>query len=181
MLIKSKTSTLSHFLTMHALDAEKITYLLNRGEYFLKEVIAKQKVLDTLNGKVIANLFFEPSTRTRNSFEIAEKRLGAIILSPSMSESSTAKGELLIDTLHNLTAMGTSLFVIRHPDNNLAEFLATELRSSAAVAIVGDAKHSRVARSLISGLNTMGVQQIRLITPKDLVIENPETLNAEVF
>ncbi len=214
MLTKSKPPELSHLLTMKSLDAAKITYLIDRAEYFLKNVIAKNAVLDTLRGKVIANLFFEPSTRTRNSFEIAEKRLGAIILSPSMSESSTTKGELLVDTLHNLTAMGTSLFVIRHPDNNLAEFLATELRSSAAivnagdgsnehptqtlldlmtirqhfkdfskltVAIVGDVKHSRVARSLISGLNTMGVQQIRLITPKNLAIDNPEALNATVF
>ena len=214
MLTKPKTPLLSHLLTMQSLDAEKITYLLDRAEYFLKNVLSKNGVLDVLRGKVIANLFFEPSTRTRNSFEIAEHRLGAIVLSPGMNQSSTLKGELLIDTLHNLEAMGVVLFVIRHPDNNLAQFLAAELHSKVtiinagdgsnehptqtlldlmtirqsfkdfsklSIAIVGDAKHSRVARSLISGLQTMNVPDIRVITPKNLAFNNTQDSKISIF
>src|SRR3989338_3618961 len=129
---------LHHLLTMQSLDVKQITYLLNRADYFLKTVIAKQSVLNTLHGKVIVNLFFEPSTRTRNSFEIAAHRLGAIVLSPDMKQSSTSKGELLIDTIRNLEAMGASLLIIRHSDNHLAHFLSTELKAHVAVVNAGD-------------------------------------------
>lgn len=199
---------------MRSLSAENITYLLDRAEYFLQTTITKQEVLKTLHGKVIANLFFEPSTRTRNSFEIAEHRLGAIVLSPDMKQASTMKGELLIDTILNLEAMGVSLLVIRHPDNNLAEFLATELRSHIAVvnagdgsnehptqtlldlltirqhfknffditiAIVGDILHSRVARSLIIGLQIMGVKKIRIISPEIFTPLDAEAMKVDVF
>ena len=187
-----------HLLSMQSLDAKKITQLLDRAEFFLKTAVAKEEVLSTLRGKVIVNLFFEPSTRTRNSFEIAAHRLGAIVLSPDMKQSSTTKGELLIDTIRNLEAMGAALLVIRHPDDHLAHFLSTELQANLAivnagdgsnehptqtlldlmtirqhfkkfsdltVAIVGDVAHSRVARSLMMGLQMMGVKKIRLIAP----------------
>src|SRR3990167_10385437 len=124
---------LQHLLSIKSLDPAKVIYLLDRAEYFLKTAIEKQTVLTTLHGKVVANLFFESSTRTRNSFEIAAHRLGAIVLSPDMKQSSTMKGELLIDTMRNLEAMGVSLLVIRHPDNNLAEFLASELQTRISV------------------------------------------------
>lgn len=205
---------LHHFLTMRSLTAENITYLLDRAEYFLQTTIAKQEVLSTLHGKVIVNLFFEPSTRTRNSFEIAEHRLGAIVLSPDMKQASTMKGELLVDTIHNLEAMGVSLLVIRHPDNNLAEFLASELRTHLAVvnagdgsnehptqtlldlltirqhfknfsdltvAIVGDVLHSRVARSLIIGLQTLRVKKIHIIAPAVLTPPDAEAMQVDVF
>lgn len=197
-MLKSTPLTMHHLLSMQSLNEKMITYLLDRAETFLKTVVAKQAMLDTLRGKVIVNLFFEPSTRTRNSFEIAAKRLGAIVLSPDMQQSSTKKGELLIDTIRNLEAMGASLLVIRHPDNHLANFLATELNASLSivnagdgsnehptqtlldlmtirqhfqtfahltVAIVGDVAHSRVARSLVIGLQTMGVTNIHLVAP----------------
>src|SRR3990167_6348095 len=140
---------LHHLLSMQSLDEKKITYLLDRAEYFLKTCVAKQDVLTTLRGKVIVNLFFEPSTRTRNSFEIAEHRLGAIVLSPDMKQASTMKGELLIDTILNLEAMGVSLLVIRHPDNNLAEFLATELRTHVAVINAGDGSNEHPTQTLL--------------------------------
>src|SRR3990167_2870338 len=132
-MLKPKPPTLHHLLSMQSLDKDKIIYLLDRADYFLKTAVAKQEVLTTLRGKVIVNLFFEPSTRTRNSFEIAEQRLGAIVLTPTMNQSSTVKGELLIDTLRNLQATGVALFVIRHSDNNLAQFLSAELHSGAAI------------------------------------------------
>lgn len=215
-MTKIKFPSLFHFLSMQLLDAEKITYLLDRAEYFLKKVVAHNMVLDTLHGRVIANLFFESSTRTRNAFEIAGKRLGAIVLSPDMKQSATIKGELLIDTLHNLQAMGVELFVIRHPNNNLAQFLAGELKTHVpiinagdgsnehptqalldlmtirqhfqvqtwpklTVAIIGDVKHSRVARSLIAGLHMMGVERIRIIAPKNFQMDDAKAMRVDVF
>src|SRR3989338_9655486 len=128
-MLKPKPFVLHHLLSMQSLDKNKIIYLLDRADYFLKNAVAKQEVLNTLHGKVVVNLFFEPSTRTRNSFEIAAHRLGAIVLSPDMKQSSAAKDEIIIDTVRNLEAMGASLLVIRHPDNHLAQFLAAEVKT----------------------------------------------------
>lgn len=203
-----------HFLTVQSLDQKKILSLLKRADEFLKTTVLKQEVLTTLRGKVIANLFFESSTRTRNSFEIAAHRLGAIVLSPDMKQSAATKGELLIDTIRNLEAMGAALLVIRHPDNHLAQFLSMELKtqipivnagdgsnehptqtlldlmtirqnfpdfSSLTIAIVGDVVHSRVARSLMLGLQIMGVEHIRIIAPKYFTPPEDEFPRAEVF
>lgn len=205
---------LHHLLSMQSLDKNAITYLLDRAEYFLKSVIEKNAVLDILHGRVVANLFFEPSTRARNSFEIAEHRLGAIVLSPNMKQASTSKGELLIDTIRNLEAMGVSLLVIRHPDNHFAQFLATESSTSVAivnagdghnehptqalmdlmtirqhfpdfsaltVAIAGDVVHSRVARSLVMGLQLMGVGKIRIIGPENFISTEAPFSGVEVY
>lgn len=144
-----KPPKLHHLLSMQSLDQQKITYLLDRAEVFLKTVIAKQDVLTTLRGKVVVNLFFEPSTRSRNSFEIAAHRLGAIVLSPNMQQSSTIKGELLIDTIHNLEAMGAALLVIRHPDNHLAQFLSAELKTEIAVVNAGDGSNEHPTQTLL--------------------------------
>ncbi len=148
-MLKQKPPILHHLLTMQSLNKDKITYLLDRAEYFLKTAIAKQEVLTTLRGKVIANLFFESSTRTRNSFEIAEHRLGAIVLSPDMKQSATMKGEILIDTIRNLESMGVALLVIRHPDNHLAQFLASELKTVAAVVNAGDGSNEHPTQTLL--------------------------------
>lgn len=148
-MLKGKPTSLHHLLTMKSLDRDMITYLLDRADHFLKTTIAKQDVLKTLHGKVIANLFFEPSTRTRNSFEIAAHRLGAIVLSPDMKQSSTAKGELLIDTIRNLEAMGVSLLVIRHPDNHLAQFLSYEVKTNMAVVNAGDGSNEHPTQTLL--------------------------------
>lgn len=213
-MLKPKPPTLHHLLTMHSLDQKKITYLLDRAEYFLQTCIARQTVLETLRGKVIVNLFFEPSTRTRNSFEIAAHRLGAIVLSPDMKQSSTVKGEILIDTIRNLEAMGASLLVIRHPENHLTQFLSAELKTDVAVvnagdgsnehptqtlldlmtirqhfpdfaklnvAILGDVVHSRVARSLMTGLQCMGVSKIRIIAPDYFTPPDAELNQVDVY
>ncbi|MCX7121574.1 MAG: aspartate carbamoyltransferase catalytic subunit [Gammaproteobacteria bacterium] len=212
--MKPNPPVMHHLLSMQSLDEKKITYLLDRAEYFLKTAVAKQEVLTTLNGKVIVNLFFESSTRTRNSFAIAARRLGAIVLSPNMKQSSTVKGEILIDTIRNFEAMGVAMLVIRHPDNHLADFLSIELKTAIAVvnagdgnnehptqalldlmtirqhfkkfagltvAIVGDVLHSRVARSLIIGLQTMGVARIRIIAPEYFTPEEAEKSGVDVF
>ena len=151
MLMKSKLKppVLHHLLTMQALDKEKILYFLARADEFLKTAIAKNSVLDTLTGKVVVNLFFESSTRTRNSFAIAAKRLNALLLSPNMKQSATIKGELLIDTIRNFEAMGVSLLVIRHPDNHLAQFLSVELQTEIAVVNAGDGSNEHPTQALI--------------------------------
>lgn|SRR3990167_1857068 len=207
---------LHHFLTMRSLKRDDILYFFDRAEYFLKTAIAKKAVLKTLAGHVIVNLFFESSTRTRNSFSIAAYRMGAMVLSPDMRQSSTQKGELLIDTINNLAAMGASMLIVRHSDNHLAQFLASELKSDVAVinagdgknehptqalidlmtirqhfsefsplkvAIVGDVIHSRVARSLVIGLRSMGVTNIRFIGPKDFMpdMSAPEFTQVQCF
>jgi len=140
---------LHHLLGIQSLDQKQIIYLLDRAEYFLKTAVAKQEMLTTLRGKVVVNLFFEPSTRTRNSFEIAAHRLGAIVLSPDMKQSSTTKGELLIDTIRNLEAMGASLLVIRHPDNHLAQFLAAEVNTQVSVVNAGDGSNEHPTQTLL--------------------------------
>lgn len=140
---------MQHLLSMHALDKKQMIAFFDRGEFFLKTTVAKQEVLNTLHGKVIVNLFFEPSTRTRNSFAIAGNRLGAIVLSPNMKNSSTVKGELLVDTIHNLEAMGASLLVIRHPDNHLAQFIAGEILSSVSVVNAGDGSNEHPTQALL--------------------------------
>ena len=110
-----KPPILRHFLSVQSLNVDNITYLLDRAEFFLKGAVAKQEVLPTLRGKVIINLFFEPSTRTRSSFELAAKRLKANTLVLTKEASSTEKGETLIDTARTIEAMAPDVLVLRHP------------------------------------------------------------------
>lgn len=138
-----------HLLAINTLDQEKILYLLDRADYFLKTAVEKKAMLETLTGRVMMNLFFEPSTRTRNSFEIAGKRLNAIVLSPDVKQSSTIKGELLSDTIRNIESMGVELLVVRHPDNHLADFLAAESRTGIAIVNAGDGSHEHPTQALI--------------------------------
>ncbi|OGT25637.1 MAG: aspartate carbamoyltransferase [Gammaproteobacteria bacterium RIFCSPLOWO2_02_FULL_42_14] len=147
--MKAKPPILRHLLSMQSLDREKIIYLLNRAEFFLKAAVVKEETLDTLRGKVVVNLFFEPSTRTRCSFEIATHRLGAILLSPDTKQSSMIKGEILIDTILNLEAMGAHLLIVRHADNHLAQFLAGESRAGVAVINAGDGSNEHPTQALI--------------------------------
>lgn len=148
-MLKFNPPRLKHMLSMETLDKNIISYLLDRSEHFIATCIKKNQVLSTFAGQVVVNLFFEPSTRTRNSFEIAAHRFSAIVLSPDMQQSSTQKGELLIDTIHNFEAMGAKLLVIRHSDNNLAQFLAAELRTSISVINAGDGSNEHPTQTLI--------------------------------
>ncbi|MFV9988947.1 MAG: aspartate carbamoyltransferase catalytic subunit [Coxiella endosymbiont of Dermacentor nuttalli] len=195
-----------HLISMQSLTQNQINLILQRANYFLIR-IKKNQIFDTLKGQVIANLFFETSTRTRNSFEIAEKRLGAIVLSPDLKVSAINKGESISDTAQNLQAMGVRFFIIRHTENNQPRMLAEQLKYSAVinagdgnhqhptqglidlmtiqqyksdwaklcVVIIGDIYHSRVANSLIDGLLIMGVPDIRLTGPSELL---PKTLKS---
>jgi aspartate carbamoyltransferase catalytic subunit len=171
------------------LSREVISAILDTAESF-KEVSTREiKKVPTLRGRTIINLFFEPSTRTRTSFEIAGKRLSADVINISGSTSSATKGENLLDTARNLEAMKPDILVIRHSSSGAPHLVAREIKSSVInagdgahehptqalldlmtirehkkkleglkVAIVGDIAHSRVARSNIFAMNTLGMK-----------------------
>jgi aspartate carbamoyltransferase catalytic subunit len=206
---------LKHFLTIEGLRREILVEILDRAEGFLG--VAKQAVkkVPLCRGKVIANLFFETSTRTRTTFELAAKRLSADVLNLNVSTSATAKGETLLDTLRNLEAMHVDMFVVRHGSSGAAHFIATHAAphvsvinagdgrhshptqgmldmftirhhkpdfAAIKVAIVGDILHSRVARSQILALNTLGASEVRVIGPRTLIPEcAAEALGVRVF
>jgi aspartate carbamoyltransferase catalytic subunit len=176
-----------HLLGIDGLDADEITLILDTAEA-MKEIGGRAiKKVPTLRGRTVVNLFFEPSTRTRTSFEIAEKRLSADTLSVATATSSVTKGESLLDTVRNLEAMSPDMIVMRHASSGAPHLLARTCRSTIInagdgmhehptqalldaftirehkrrlaglkVAIVGDLMHSRVLRSNIALLNTMG-------------------------
>jgi aspartate carbamoyltransferase catalytic subunit len=167
-----------------------------------------------LRGKTIINLFFENSTRTRSTFELAAKRLSADVMNFNINTSATSKGESLLDTLHNLEAMHTDMFVVRHNQSGAAEFIAQHVAphvsvinagdgchahptqamldmftirrhkqdfANLRVAIIGDILHSRVARSQIQALATLGVGEIRVIGPQTLLPRESQTLGVHVY
>jgi len=205
---------LKHFLTIDGLNRELLTEILDTAESFAGVSERTVKKVPLLRGKIITNLFFETSTRTRTTFELAAKRLSADVLSLNISASSTSKGETLLDTLRNLEAMHCDMFVVRHADSGAAHFIAQHAAphisvinagdgshahptqamldmftirrhkgdfSQLKVAIVGDIQHSRVARSQILALNTLGVKEVRIIGPATLMPDHAETLGVKVF
>ncbi len=205
---------LRHFLTIEGLGAEVLTEILDQAEGFLGVARQAVKKVPLCRGKVIANLFFETSTRTRTTFELAAKRLSADVLNLNISTSATAKGETLLDTLRNLEAMHVDMFVVRHASSGAAHFIAAHAAPHVSVinagdgrhshptqgmldmftirrhkgdfadlrvAIVGDVLHSRVARSQIAALNTLGAREVRIIAPRTLVPRHAEALGVRVF
>ena len=193
---------LQHLLTTEGLPREVITRILDTAEPFTVVAEREVKKLPLLRGKSVFNLFFENSTRTRTTFEIAAKRLSADVINLDIARSSTAKGESLLDTIANLSAMHADMFVVRHSESGapylIAQHCAPHVHvvnagdgrhahptqglldmytirhykrdfSNLTVAIVGDIVHSRVARSDIHALTTLGVPEIRAVGPKTLV------------
>jgi aspartate carbamoyltransferase catalytic subunit len=146
--MKKSKLPIKHLIDMSALTSDIILDIFQRTQYFSRQC-KKGNVLKTLADKQIINLFFEASTRTSNSFTIAAKRLGAILLNPTMSLSATAKGESLLDTIYTLEAMGTNLFVIRHCANHTAQFLASELKTHAAIINAGDGNNHHPTQGLL--------------------------------
>jgi aspartate carbamoyltransferase catalytic subunit len=178
-----------HLLGITGLEADEITLILDTTEA-MKEIGGRAiKKVPTLRGRTVVNLFFEPSTRTRTSFEIAEKRLSADTLSIATATSSVTKGETLVDTVRNLEAMSPDMIVMRHASSGAPELLSRMCRSTIInagdgmhehptqalldaftirehkrrlsglkVAIVGDLLHSRVLRSNVRLLTTMGAE-----------------------
>lgn len=136
-----------HILGLEELTAEEITLILDTAES-MKEVSERDvKKVPALRGVTVCNLFFEPSTRTRSSFEIAEKRLSADVLNFTTSQSSVVKGESLLDTARNLEAMGASMIVIRHPMSGAPWLLAKKLNSS--IINAGDGSHEHPSQGLL--------------------------------
>jgi len=136
-----------HILGLEELTAEEITLVLDTA-VSMKEVSERDvKKVPALRGVTVCNLFFEPSTRTRSSFEIAEKRLSADVLNFTTSQSSVVKGESLLDTARNLEAMGASMIVIRHPMSGAPWLLARELDSS--IINAGDGSHEHPSQALL--------------------------------
>ena len=193
---------LKHFLTIEGLDKKLLTEILDTAESFAGISEHQVKKVPLLRGKTIVNLFFENSTRTRTTFELAATRLSADVLNMNIATSATSKGESLLDTIHNLEAMHVDMFVVRHAISGAAHFIAQHTAPHISVinagdgqhahptqamldmftirqhkkqfeglkvAIVGDILHSRVARSQILALNTLGVSEVRVIAPKTLL------------
>jgi len=205
---------LRHFLAIEGLPKTVLTQILDTAESFATPREHHGKKVDLLKGHTIANLFFEPSTRTRTTFELAAKRLSADVLNINISASSSSKGETLLDMLRNLEAMHIDMFVVRHGSSGAAHFIANNVPShvsvlnagdgshehptqamldmftirqhkpdfpSLRVAIVGDLMHSRVARSQIHALNTLGVGELRVIAPQTLLPAGVEKLGVQVY
>jgi aspartate carbamoyltransferase catalytic subunit len=205
---------LKHFLTVEGLDRQILTDILDTAESFTSVTDRSIKKVPILRGKTVANLFFEASTRTRSTFELAAQRLSADILNLNINTSATVKGESLLDTIRNLEAMQIDMFVIRHQDSGSAHFFAQHVRPGVSVlnagdgqhahptqamldmftirrhkqnfenltvAIVGDIKHSRVARSQIHALNILNTGQVRVIAPSTLLPVDCEDLGVQVF
>ncbi len=210
----TESGHLRHFLTIEGLKRPLLTEIMDRAEQFSSIGNRQVKKVPLLRGKTIMNLFFENSTRTRTTFELAAKRLSADVMSLNISTSATSKGESLLDTLHNLEAMHTDMFVVRHNQSGAAEFIAQHVAPHVSVinagdgchahptqamldmftirrhkqhfpdlrvAIIGDILHSRVARSQIQALSTLGVGEIRVIGPKTLLPSDCQTLGVHVY
>ncbi len=205
---------LKHLLTLKGLDRRTLTQLLDDAERFVSPVGGEVIRSNSLAGRTVANLFFEPSTRTRASFDLAGKRLGADVLNLDVNTSSRKKGESILDTIYTLRAMQVDIMVVRdasagvpayiarnvndhlsilnageadvsHPTQGLLDLLTIRQRlgrfEDLTVAIVGDIAHSRVARSAAQGLHTLGVGELRLISPPPLAPEPDEMPYAKIL
>lgn len=142
-------ASLRHFLTTEGLSHSLMTQIMDRAEQFLGEDPRQLKKMPLLKGKSIVNLFFENSTRTRTTFEIAAKSLSADVVSLDISTSATAKGESLLDTLKNLEAMGADLFVVRHNQSGAPHFIAEHCTPNLAIVNAGDGLHAHPTQAML--------------------------------
>ena len=209
-----KQGRLRHLLTIEGLKRQQIIDILDTAESFVSVSTQQVRKVPLLRGKTIVNLFFEPSTRTLTTFELAAKRLSADVLKINVDTSATVKGESLLDMLRNLEAMQCDMFVVRHGDSGAAHLIAQHVAPHISVinagdgrhahptqalldmftirrhkkefaplivTIVGDIMHSRVARSQIHALTTLGVSELRVVAPKTLIPNQVEDLGVHVF
>jgi aspartate carbamoyltransferase catalytic subunit len=224
--------SLRHLLTLDGLPARILTQILDTAESFISlaerggrtasrtgpaadgmERVREIKKVPLLRGKAIFNLFFEPSTRTRTTFEIAAKRLSADVVNLNIAASAQSKGETLLDTVANLSAMQADMFVVRHAASGASHLIARHVaphihvvnagdgrcahptqglldmftirRHKGAfhnlrVAVVGDLLHSRVARSQIHALTTLGCPEVRVVAPRTLLPRDVDSLGVQV-
>jgi aspartate carbamoyltransferase catalytic subunit len=214
----NKNGELQHLLTIEGLPKSIINHILDTASSFVSISDREVKKVPLMRGKSVFNLFFENSTRTRTTFEIAAKRLSADVINLNIAASSTAKGESLLDTIDNLAAMHADMFVVRHSQSGAPFLISKHLDdhgqkdihvvnagdgrhahptqglldmytirhykkdfSNLTVAIVGDILHSRVARSDIHALTTLGVPEIRAIGPATLLPGGLEQMGVRLF
>jgi aspartate carbamoyltransferase catalytic subunit len=214
----TRDGELQHLLTLEGLPADVIMRILDTAIPFVSVAERDVKKVPLLRGKTVFNLFFENSTRTRTTFEIAAKRLSADVINLNINASSTSKGETLLDTIDNLVAMNADMFVVRHSQSGAPHLIAAHLSATdqlqirvinagdgrhahptqglldlftirhykrdfrnLTVAVVGDVLHSRVARSLIHGLTTLGTPEVRVIAPQTLLPTGVESMGVRVF
>jgi aspartate carbamoyltransferase catalytic subunit len=210
----TKDGKLKHLLSIDGLPKNILNEILDTAESFVGIAEREVKKVPLLRGKTVCNIFFENSTRTRTTFEIAAKRLSADVINLNVSTSSQSKGETILDTVNNLIAMHADMFVVRHNQSGAAHLIAQHVPDHISVinagdgrhshptqglldvftirkfkpemhnlriAIVGDILHSRVARSEIHALTTLGVPEIRVIAPKTLLPTDVEKLGVQVF
>ncbi len=189
---------LRHLLTLSGLGADLLTGILDDAERFLTAPGETPVRSRALEGRTIGNLFFEPSTRTRASFDLAGRRLGADVLNLDVNTSSRKKGESILDTIYTLQAMSVDFMIVRDASANVPAYIARHVEdhvsilnageadvshptqglldaftirrhkpdlANLAVVIVGDIRHSRVARSAAEALTTLGVGELRLVSP----------------
>ncbi len=194
--------TLRHLITLEGLSREMIERLLERSQSFVRPLGARAPATQSLAGRTVANLFTEPSTRTRVSFELAAKRLGADVVNLEVQLSSRVKGESMLDTVYTLQALHVDAMVIRdaeagvpaavashvaphvsvlsageahvsHPTQGLLDALTVRQHKkrldSVSIAIVGDIRHSRVARSDYHVFRALGCQDLRIVAPAALM------------
>jgi len=204
---------LRHLLTLDGLPARILTQILDTAESFISVGEREVKKVPLLRGKAIFNIFFENSTRTRTTFEIAAKRLSADVINLNIATSATNKGETLLDTVANLSAMQADMFVVRHASSGAPHLIARHVAPHISVvnagdgrcahptqglldmftirhykrgfhnlrvAIVGDVLHSRVARSQIHALTTLGCPEVRVVAPKTLLPRDVDSLGVHV-
>ena len=207
---------LTHLLTLEGLPKEQILHILDTAQQFVSVTDPSREVkkVPLLRGKSVFNLFFENSTRTRTTFEIAAKRLSADVINLDISTSSTAKGESLLDTIDNLVAMQADIFVVRHSVSKAPIEIANHVPAHVhvvnagdgshqhptqglldmytmrhfkqnfkglKVAIVGDIVHSRVAKSNIHALTTLGCEDIRAIGPESLLPSDLNMMGVKIY
>ena len=198
----NKNGELIHLLSTEGLSRDLIMHILDTASNFVSVSDREVKKVPLLRGKSVFNLFFENSTRTRTTFEIAATRLSADVINLDIARSSASKGESLLDTISNLSAMAADIFVVRHSESGAPYLIAQHVAPhvhvvnagdgrhahptqalldmytirhykrdfvNLTVAIVGDVLHSRVARSDINALTTLGCAEVRVVGPKTLV------------
>jgi aspartate carbamoyltransferase catalytic subunit len=209
----NKNGELHHLLSIEGLSADALRHILDTAQSFVGVSGHEIKKVPLLRGKTIFNLFFEPSTRTRTTFEIATKRLSADVINLAVNLSSHAKGESILDTVANLAAMQADMFIVRHASSGAPYLIARHVSpdihvvnagdgrhahptqalldmftiryykqdfTNLRIAIVGDILHSRVARSQIHALTTLGVPEIRVVAPRTLLPTHVESLGVQV-
>jgi aspartate carbamoyltransferase catalytic subunit len=214
----NRNGELQHLLSIEGLPKSILNHILDTASSFVSISDREVKKVPLMRGKSVFNLFFENSTRTRTTFEIASKRLSADVINLNIAASSTSKGESLLDTIDNLAAMHADMFVVRHSQSGAPYLIAKHLNdtkqnhvhvvnagdgrhahptqglldmytirhykkdfTNLRVAIVGDILHSRVARSDIHAMTTLGVPEVRAIAPLTLLPGGLEQMGVRVF